>query len=45
MTASPLAAREAQTALNLPVLDLEGLSSPGIADTLGVKKERLEAVR
>lgn len=45
MTASPLAAREAQAALNLPVLDLEGLSSPGIADTLGVKKERLEAVR
>jgi hypothetical protein len=35
MTASPLAAREAQSVLNLPVLDLDALGSPEIADVLG----------
>jgi hypothetical protein len=37
MTASPLAAREAQSAVNLPVLDLEALSSPEIANGLGMR--------
>lgn len=36
MTASPLAAREAQSVVNLPVLDLEALGSPEIADMLGM---------
>ncbi len=36
MTASPLAAREAQSVVDLPVLDLEALGSPEIADILKV---------
>ena len=36
MTASPLAAREAQSVVNLPVLDLDALGSPEIADVLGM---------
>lgn len=46
MTASPLAAREAQSVLKLPVLDLDDLASPEIADKLGMHQaaeERLEA--
>lgn len=39
MTASPLAAREAQSAVNLPVLDLEALSRPEIAEMLGMYQQ------
>ncbi len=48
MTASPLAAREAQSAVNLPVLDLDALSDPKIADVLNLSRNTasiLEAIR
>ena len=35
VTASPLAAREAAAATGVPVLDLEALSSAGVAEVLG----------
>jgi len=38
MTASPLATREAQSAVGLPVLDREALSSPKIVDILMVSQ-------
>jgi MinD-like ATPase involved in chromosome partitioning or flagellar assembly len=37
LTASPLAIREARAAHGLPVLDLDDLSSPGIAEVLQVR--------
>lgn len=40
MTASPLAARETQSVVNLPVLDLDALGSPEIADVLGMCQHR-----
>lgn len=40
LTASPLAIAEAKAAVNVPVLDLEALSDPGIADQLMTKSGR-----
>jgi hypothetical protein len=36
LSASPLASREAQAALRMPVLDLAALGHPAIAEVLGV---------
>lgn len=40
LTASPLAIEEASAAVDVPVLDLETLSDPGIAERLMMKRDR-----
>ena len=44
LTASPLAIREARAAHSLPVLDLDDLSSAGIAEVLAVRQVERAAV-
>jgi hypothetical protein len=44
LTASPLAIREARAAHSLPVLDLDDLSSAGIAEVLAVRQAERAAV-